>query len=132
MRQKIIGTYYAGNESVQVVLRDDFGGEFYLTPEIGSVPRIKVGADEQDWHMVSATLLHEILELLFDRLKCRFTPTNEFSNNHSAYLFVVDHTNFSDICYRAAEFLDCALPPLKKEWKRWNKKEKDKNLDFLS
>ena len=124
MKQKIVGSYYVGSESVQLVLRRGDGGEFYNTPEKGSVPRIKVGADEQDWIMVRTSLLHEITELMMDRLKCRFLPTNDFSNSHSAYLFVIDHTNFSDVCYRVSEFLDVAIPDTKKAWKKWNKKNK--------
>ena len=123
MKQKIVGNYYAGSESVQLVLREGDGGEFYNTPEKGFVPRIKIGADEQNWIMVRTSLLHEITELIMDKLKCRFCPTNDFSNSHSAYVFLIDHTNFSDLCWRVSEFMDEATPDLRKAWKHWNKKK---------
>ena len=45
MKQKIVGSYYAGNECVQLVLMEGIGGEFYCIPERGATARIKIGAD---------------------------------------------------------------------------------------
>lgn len=124
MKQKIVGDYYAGNDSIQLVVRGGNGGEFYVSPEKGSTPRIQIGVEHQDWMMIRTALLHEIMELVLDKLKCRFDPTNDFSRAHSAYLFVMGHTNFSDACWRVSEFMDEAVPDLKNAWKLWNKKGK--------
>ncbi len=122
MKQKIVGNYYAGNESVQLVLRGGYGGDFYLVHRKGSIARVKIGADDT-WEMVMTSLFHEIFEFLFDRSKCRFTATNDLSNSASAYLFVASHYDFSDVCAKAAEFVVGCLPDLKKAYKAWNKKK---------
>ena len=69
-------------------------------------------------------LFHEIFELLFDRLNSRFYPSGDTSNSLASYVFVVDHQVFSDICCRAAEFVDECTQDLKKEHKLWLKKKK--------
>ena len=123
MKQKIVGSYYAGNESVQLVLREGDGGEFYLTPERGALARIKIGADT-DWDCVFGVLFHEIFELLFERVNGRFYPSGDTSLSMGSFLFVVDHQVFGDICTRAAEFVGECVVDLKKEHSLWQKKKK--------
>jgi len=123
MKQKIVGSYYAGNDSVQLVLRDGSGGEFYRTPEDGAIARIRIGADDS-WEGVFGILTHEIFELIIDKLRFRFKVDNDFSNSYASYLFVFNHQDFSDICARSAEFIDLCLPDLKREYKNWHKKKK--------
>lgn len=126
MKQVIIGTYYMGAEYVQIVLRDGDGAEFYITPEHGKVPRMKIGADRDNWHDIVAALLHEALELCMFRLKCRYSPSNDFTNDHSAYLFIMDHCQFTDMCCRAGEFLSECEKDLRKAWRKWKKESKKK------
>jgi len=123
MKQKIVGVYYAGNESIQLVIGEGYGGEFYTTPEKGSVARIKIGMDSE-WDTVLISLFHEIFEILFDRLKCRYKPSSDLSNSMASYLFVADHQDFGDVCARAAEFVNGCLGDLKKEYKLWHRKVK--------
>lgn len=125
MKQKIVGSYYAGNECVQLVLMEGIGGEFYSVPERGATARIKIGADT-DWDCIFGVLFHEIFELLFERLNGRFYPSGDTSQSMASWLFVADHQVFSDICVRAAEYVDECLPDLKKEHKLWLKKVKKK------
>jgi len=123
MKQKIVGSYYAGNESIQLVIGEGYGGEFYTTPEKGSVARIKIGGDA-DWGSVLTSLLHEIFEILFERLKCRYSPASDSSQSMASYLFVANHQDFGDVCARAAEFVNGCLGDLKKEYRLWNRKVK--------
>lgn len=123
MKQVVIGSYYAGNESVQLVLMPGYGGEFYTTPEDGAIARIKIGADA-DWEEALVSLFHEIFELMFDRVKCRFTSTNDVSRSAASYLFVADHQDFGDVCARAADFVDNCLNDFKKAFRRWKKVDK--------
>ena len=123
MKQKVVGSYYAGYESVELVLREGYGGDFYTIPERGSIARMKIGADD-NWEMTMASLFHETFEFLFDRSKCRFCAANDLSNSASAYLFVASHYDFSDVCAKAAEFVVACLPDLKRVYKEWNKKKK--------
>jgi hypothetical protein len=124
MRQKIIGVYEIGFEQAQLVLREDIGGEFYCIPEKGSIARIKIGADQRRWSDVVAVLLHETFELLVMRAAGRWSPDNNLSRDHAAYLFSFNHTQFSDICAKQAEFVAAALPDLAREWKAWKAKRK--------
>jgi len=123
MKNKIVGSYYAGNECVQLVLMPGYGGEFYTTPEDGAIARIKVGADD-DWNGALTALFHEIFELMFDRVKCRLRPTNDISRSTASYIFVADHQDFGDVCARCAEFVNECLPDFTKEFKNWKKATK--------
>lgn len=120
MKQKIIGVYPCGGEDVQLVLREGGGGEFYVTPEKGHVARIKVGGD-CDWDDVISALLHEAFELQMHRIGCRYDPTGDYGKDHSSYLFVMTHPQYSNVCGRVAQFLTKAVPALHKAWKGWVK-----------
>lgn len=124
MKQVIIGIYEIGYDQVELILREDTGGEFYLIPEKGSIPRIKVGADYEKWQDVVTVLLHESYEFMIDRLQGRYTLYNDLSNDHGAYTFVFDHVTFSDVCARVSEFISKALPDLEKKWNEWKEDNK--------
>ena len=121
-KQKVVGSYFCGFESVELVLREGYGGEVFFT-EKGSIARMALGG-EQDWEDCFVSLLHETFELLFDRIKCRFNPCNDMSRSTDSYLFVANHSAFSDVCAKAGEFINTCLPDLKKAHKDWNKKGK--------
>lgn len=123
MKQKIIGSYICGYESVELILKEGYGGEVFFL-EKGSLALIKLGGD-QDWESCFTALLHEVFELVLDRIKCRFAPCNDMSRSTSVYMFVVDHVDFSDVCAKVAEFIDACLSDLKKAHKLWNKKKKE-------
>ncbi len=125
MKQKIIGIYI-GREQCQLVLREGTGGEFWVTPEKGSLPRIKVGAGEVGgtWKSVVDVLLHEALELQLYRLGCRFEPSDDMGRDHATYLFVLNHCQFSDAVARTGLLLAQCLPDLAREWRRWNRPAK--------
>lgn len=121
MKQVIVGVYNFGTGNVQLVLREGDGGEFYFAPDKISPPRIKVGADQPNWNLVVATLLHEILEMQMTLQGFRFSPAPDFANDNSSYLFVMNHPQFSEVCARSAMFVASALPDLSKAWSRWKK-----------
>lgn len=120
MKQTIVGVYSMGLSQVQIVLREGNGGEFYFNPEAGAVPRIKVGAELQ-WAEVVGNLLHEALEMQMTALSCRFNPAPDYARDHSSYLFVMTHPQFSESCARTAEFITAALPDLARAWKKWKR-----------
>lgn len=124
MKQKIVGSYLLGNEYVELVLREDTGGEFYLTPEDGHIARIKVGADYPDWGDVVRTLLHEAMELATARIKVRYFPQDDHGGDTHNYLFVMSHGDYADVCGRVAGFLVAALPDLAGAWKVWKRGSK--------
>ena len=123
MKQKIVGSYLLGDEYVELVMREDTGGEFYLTPEDGHIARIKVGADYESWDDVVRTLLHEALELAAARIGARYYPQDDHGGDTHNYLFVMSHGDFSDACGRVAMFLVSALPDVSGAWKKWAKQK---------
>lgn len=121
MKQKIVGSYYMGMTQVQIVLREGTGGEFYLNPERGHIPRIKIGADQPNWGDVIAILLHEATEMLMTCSHCRYAPAPDYANDHAGYLFVMNHCMFSDVTARVGELLALSLPDLSRAWTKWKK-----------
>lgn len=124
MKQKIVGTFSLGLEYCELVLREGDGGEFYLMPEEGHVPRIKVGADYDKWTSVVATILHEAMELALARLRCRFFEQDECGMDPLGYIFFAQHKDFSDACARVADFLAAAIPPAQRAWEAWKREAK--------
>lgn len=121
MKQTVIGSYRLGPHAVQLVLREDDGGEFYLVPESGHAPRIKVGADHKDWGEMVSVLHHEAMELAMTMTGVRYQPAPDFANDHGAYLFVMTHAQFSEAGARTGRFLSDCLPDLARAWKKWRK-----------
>jgi hypothetical protein len=124
MKQEIVGIYEIGWDQVELVLREDTGGEFYLIPEKGCIPRIKIGADYKEWEEIVSVLLHETFEFAFDRVRCRYENSDEVVRDHSSYLFVLPHVTFSETCARVGEFISKALPDLKEKWEKWKEESK--------
>lgn len=122
MKQVIVGKYYIGPESVEIVLREGVGGEFYCTPEPGHIARIKIGGDCDWWREVVAILFHEAMELVYDRIGCRYYPASNMSRDSEAHLMVVHHREFSDACSRVADLISACIADLEKEWKKFNSK----------
>lgn len=121
MRQKIVGIYRAGYDLIELVLREGTGGDFYFVPEEdkNQIPRIKIGADEKEFYQVFANLQHEIYEFQMTRNNCRFTPSLDISNDYSAFIFVMTHTQFSDISAKASDFIDSCRNDLYDYWNEW-------------
>lgn len=123
MRQKVVGVYECGWEQIEVVLREGTGGEFWFLPKKGSVPRIKVGAD-QEWRYVVSGLVHEVMEFQLSRLRCRYESPDDLGRDHSSYIFVYNHNQHSDCAACLADFLVRCLPDMSGAWKKWRKKSK--------
>lgn len=122
MKQIFVGSYYLGREYVDVILTEENGGCYYLAPEKQRPPRIKIGIQD-DWQETVSIVLHEIQELCMDKLRCRYDATNNMANDHSSYLFILDHITFSDVCARVGKFLADALPDIAKKYSEFKKNE---------
>jgi hypothetical protein len=121
MKQRIVGHYELGHQSVQLVLREGDGGEFYTVPERGKVPRIKVGADYTNWFRVVEVLHHEAMELALVMVGCRFQPAPDNGCDHTGYVFHMTHAQFSEASARTGQFMAAALPDLSRAWTKWGK-----------
>ena len=123
MKQIIVGTYEMGWERVQLVLREGTGGDFWLVPGDINYPRIKIGADQDNWKWLIICLLHEAVELAACRMKCRFKPSEEVAYDEYSYIFVMNHPQFSEIQGLTGEFVASCWDDLAKAWKKWGKKK---------
>lgn len=123
MKQVIVGLFQFGYETVEIVLRDGTGGEFYSCPEMGRSPRIKVGADGK-WGDVVRILLHELLELAMFRQGCRYEVSGDVGQDMGAYVFMFTHAQFSNIQARAAEAIVLSLPAVSTAWRKWRRGKK--------
>lgn len=121
MKMAIVGTYEFGYERVQIVLREDDGGEFFAVPGDIDCPRIKIGADQTEWCDVVRVLMHEAMEFAFFRAGVRYSPSEDLSRNHAAYMFILDHQQLATAAAGVAELVTNCLPDLKKAWKAWKK-----------
>ena len=124
VKQVIVGIYEMGWEHVQLVLREGRGGEFYIVPGDIDCPRIKVGADQDQWSDLLCALLHEAGELALARLKCRYSHTEEVAGDVHSYLFVMTHPQFSEMQGLTAEFVAHCWDDLGKAWNKWGKPKK--------
>lgn len=130
MRQEHVGTYYLGWEQVDLYLREDTGGEFWVTPEKGRLPRIKVGGDYEDWQDILKVVLHEAVEFILNRNRTRYSVSGDLGRDHSDYLFVFNHPMLSECCGCLAAFIDTgALRDLEKAWRKWRKTKPKKGED---
>ncbi len=125
MKQVIVGIYELGYERVQLVLRDGKGGEFWHLPGDIDNPRIKLGADEREWWLFLANLLHEVGEFAASRVGCRFNPSDQVARDVHAYLFVMTHPQFSEVQAMTADYLSRCYDDLKAAWGKWQAIPKD-------
>ena len=129
MKQRIVGIYNIGFEQAQLVLREGDGGEFYLCPDVGRVPQIAIGADQELWQDVVDVLVHEVVEFAMLREGCRYSPAPDHAKDHGSYLFVMTHSQFSSVAAKSGGYLTAALPDLAKAWDGWNKERKKKERE---
>lgn len=125
IKQKLIGTFFLAPTNVQLYAkRSDSGGEFYFSPDDKSLPRIKACVDYAQWDDCLAVLLHESFEYLMTARKLRYVDTGKMSGDSADFLFIFNHSQFSDICAAQAYFLQFAIPALRKEWERAQPKKR--------
>lgn len=118
-----IGCYRLEGIQVDLYMMEGTGGEFYLSPENGFLPRIKVGADTT-WGMLVSTLVHESLEFHLHMANCAYSPEQNDGNGSDRFVFWLNHYNLSVACVEVGEFLVAVLPDLASVYKQWHKKGK--------
>jgi hypothetical protein len=105
---------------------DECGGWFYFNPDPvkKSRPRIKVGLDVDEWYRCLATLMHEAMEAVTANLEYRFRPSCDLALDNGSYMFVMTHTQFSEVVACAADFMSVVVPKLAKVWERKHRRRK--------
>jgi hypothetical protein len=124
--KKEVGTYVFGYDRVRVFLVGGSSGQFQLLPDDKGLPLMNIGIDHERYQDLLEVILHETQELIFARSSFRFRDAQTMSCEHSQYLFVFNHTQFSEMQARCAEFLSVALYDIHRAWKKWSKKKAKK------
>jgi len=112
MKQITVGTYKMGYEKIELVIREGLGGEFYFLPGDINYPRIKIGADQDDFWRIIDVLIHELSEFASARLGCRYNPEDTVGKDHHAYTFIMSNAMIADFICRA-------WSDIEKAWKLW-------------
>src|SRR5271170_7860861 len=119
-----IGTYQLGARLVRVYgVADSESGEVLVIPEDKGIPQINVGLDGP-WDECLAVLMHEIFELTYIDLNCRFKQKPGFTNSAADYHFFMTHEQFGAACDRIGYMLDKALFDLHKVYKIYHRERK--------
>lgn len=113
-----IGTYPLGMENIELyALPDSFDGFFYCRPDDISPGRIKIGLKSRNWDEIVSVLLHETFEMLCSRHRHRYEKSGG-QGDHASYLFVFNHSEFTELCQFQATFITRAVPDLMRYFKR--------------
>ena len=115
--KKSLGSFQLGWESVELCVREGDGGEFFLQPEEGRIPRIVVGLDYEKWTDCLSVLLHEALECIMERRDHRYRRAGRIHPGLDTFTFLFNHDQFTEICAIAAMFLAGAMPEVARAWK---------------
>ena len=123
MRKKL-GVFELGLHRVRLFATHGTGGAFSTLPGDNGPPQIEVGIDRNDWSFVVGILMHEAMEFSAHTMGFRFTPACDVACDNGGYMFLMDHTQFSEATARASEFVAAAIPVLEKHWKEKHGGEK--------
>lgn len=115
-KQKL-GCWYLGLQSVELIVDQKMSdGWFKVWPEIGKPAQICVGLKQTHWSRVLEILIHEALEFAFIMVNGRMSPDPDMAQSNGGYVFVLTHSSFEDAITRSAQFLQDAIPVLKKSF----------------
>lgn len=118
-----LGVYELGLFKVKVFMRNGRGGNFKCIDENADCPTIRIGMD-QEYRQVFLDMCHEAFEVASTMLSARYMQTNDVSGDNGIFIFVMDHTLFSNISAYAADFIYNLGDDLRKAYKEWHSKKK--------
>ena len=123
-KRRHLGTFAIGYEAVDLYATEDTGGHcFQPNGDNGERGFIEVGIGHSYWRQVLAVLLHESAEYLLVRDRLAFEATLNLSGDTSDRLFVLNHSQFSELCARQADFLAKASPAMEAAWRKQPKRK---------
>lgn len=120
--KKLIKTVEMGYDYVNIFVDDSTDGFCTLLPKGDSkIQEVVVGLDQPDFSRVLAILIHEVGELHMNKMHYRLVPTTDLSNDHASYLFLMNHVQYSEVCFVVSEVLTSVFKDIKKEYKKFKK-----------
>jgi len=123
-----VGVYELGYDNIRLIISSGRSGKFSLNPN-KTIPCIIVGGEYVKWEDFYAVVLHEALEFALTRGNCRYINTQDLSCDSGAYVFACTHSQFSDCCAKAAEFLATSHKDLRLAWLRFKIEHKIKDTE---
>ncbi len=119
MKKIYLGIHEIGFERVRLYLRPGSGANTRFMPDDKGIAIIEIGADQQKFRKMVASLLHEAQEIPMNRLSLAFYPSGSLNSSTANCSFIMNHEQFDECCERAADLIVTALPKLEKAWKKW-------------
>jgi len=117
MKKQFIGTYEIGFERCRLMVSDGYEGSFDMLPGDSRLPEITIGLANKLWWRTLTILQHEAFEFAMTRQGCRYDPNQDLGNSHSSYVFMMDHTKFSNVCAIATDFISSCQADLHRAWR---------------
>lgn len=111
-----VGTWELGYENVELFIKEGRDGSFQFTPNPKEMPRIILGGNYVEWQNIYTILIHETMEFALTRGACRYSESQDLSNDTAAFVFMFNHSQFADACAKAAKFIVACHNDLKKAW----------------
>ncbi len=121
--KKLLGSFPIGGMNVSLYVQSGWGGEFTFIPDRGVIPEICIGLSSERWERVVSSLLHESFEFEMAHSSARYYRSYDYGNDLSSYVFMLDHSQFSDLCGRVAIFISKVLPLIANEYKSFKRKK---------
>jgi hypothetical protein len=109
MKSKKIGHYQLGAESIKITIHDGEGG-FFSHSASGEVAHLSIGAHSGDWPEFVGVLHHEAMEFAMWRRGHRYTDDPDKARDNGARIFVMTHTQFSEVSAQVGAFMANCLP----------------------
>ena len=128
-QEKFLGVFELGLHRVKLYAVPGQGGRFSILPPDDTVPAIRVGIDN-GWPRVLEHLNHEALEFSYTSMDCRYVPSVDVSKDSSGYLFVCNHTQFSEIVARASEFVAHGVSSLYEHWEKLHETTETEEVSY--
>jgi hypothetical protein len=109
--KRFLGKYQLGSHTINVYTDENgCNGSFNFRNDLPEMI-VGMGGNEQ-WWQVLEVLLHEALELSFSQNLSRLLPDIKMSDNSDAYIFLCNHSSFSEIVAQTANFMSQCIPDL--------------------
>ena len=121
--KKFIGNYGLGEFPMSLYATEGFSGAVFCAPLDGSKTptEIHVGLADINFAGVMDVLFHEVIEQECCHLGNRLQRTNDFSRDHSGYIFHLNHSEFANVVTRTVAFAEQCRPDLLRTWREYHK-----------
>jgi len=119
VKKVFVGIYDIGYERVRLYLTKGSGAGTSFLPDDKGITLMEIGADQDKYRKVVASLLHEAQEMSMCRLGLSFYPYGSLNGSTANCTFVMNHEQFDECCGRSGELIVAIGADLYHAWKKW-------------